>query len=138
MKILFCELWRDDDAFSSVGIFEGCGVYRGFSVFNVSHFRFSLGVSADCDSWRYWSSYHFDRLLLWASGAWTSDLDCSSKQCSLVNLTVLWSISTRVRVDVMSFQILAIDTTTNRWICVAITISVEWRLAKVSAQSRIS
>ena len=60
-------------------------------------------------------------------GHGTADLSGSTEKGSLMHLAVLWSVAASMRVDVMSFHVLAVDTTSDSGIGVPVSISMERR-----------
>lgn len=90
-----------------------------------------------CYSRRYGFPGHFDRLFPRTFGTWSSYLNCTSKHCPFMNLTEFRSIATRMRINVMSFHVLTVNASSNRWISISVSISMEGWFSKIGCQGRI-
>lgn len=138
VQVLLGILWWNDSVLTSLRLVK-CHSLNGPSLLeDIFHFRLTLLMTADSDTRRHRHSPHLNWLLLWASGAGSSNLDGTTEECALVNLAVLWAISSGVRIYIVSLQILTVNATSDSWVCVAVTICMEGRLTKVSAQCRVS
>ena len=78
-------------------------------------------------------------IFLWALRKARSRIHEDSRvhHCMTVYLDVFRLIVTRVRIDVVSFQVGAVKQSSISWSCVSVTISVEGRFTEVSCQCTI-
>lgn len=77
------------------------------------------------------------RYLLWTPRARAANLHGATKHRPTVYLVELWFIATRVRINIVSKQELAVYGSTVRWLSVSIAIGMECRLAKVGGECRV-
>ena len=63
-------------------------------------------------------------------------LGCCNNSC-FKDLLILWLISPGMRVDIMRFHVLTVDSTSDSWVCVAVTVGMEGRFPKVGSDCRI-
>ena len=133
VQVLLGILWWNDSVLTSFCLVKCLSLNRCSFLENVFHFRLTLLMTTDSDARGHRNSLHLNWLLLWTSRAGSSDLDGTTEECALVNLAVFWPISSRVRIDIVSLQILTVNSTSNGRVRVTVTICMEGRLSKVGA-----
>ena len=138
LKILFVESRWENLKFTGVDLFEclRLDIVSVFQLFIVL-LLWDLLLSRGNSGWN-WLSCHLNWLLLGVfNSSWASDLNGSSKKCSVMNLTELRFVSTSMRVDIECFQIRTIYASSISWIHISITICAESWLSKVCRDSRV-
>ena len=100
----------NDEQLACLGFLEGLSVDRKTVFFLDVGTRFwGLHGSARSNSGGNRLSYHLDWLLLGTPRTRSSDLNGTAEKCSPVDLSHVGLISTRMRIDIVCFQIITAD-----------------------------